>query len=471
MKRFRATLAAGLVSAFVPAVGHAQGFGLYEHGSCTMGRAGAAVAKPCPDGSAIMFNPAGLTALGGGWVASGGLTLIAATGGFQDDYTGTGFNLKNPPIPVPHGYVAYGITDKLAAGIGVFVPYGLGSRWDSLTFDGRFNGYDNDLRAFYIQPTVSYRVHPRVSVGAGFDFVLSSVKLKQFLDLSEFGVPGQPITFGQLGIPFHTGFAKAEINATNATGFGGHFGVMADVTNKLHFGARYLMQVKVNYSGTANFEPVATGLTLAPGNPLAVALGLPTTLPTDLDLVLAGANLFSSGGPLADQGGKATIMMPWQIAVGLAYDVSDRLTVLADYQFVHWSSFQSLTLDFETAATPDEVLVENFKNTHGVRLGFDYAINDQWTVRGGYLYHTGAAPPETVTPILPEGTRNEFTLGLGFDLLSNLHADVAYQYLRQNHRRGRVVGPPSGQPGTLAMNSGVYIFNGNLAAATFTVRF
>src|SRR5437879_1201387 len=47
-----------LVAGSAPA--SAQGFSVYEQGACAMGRAGAGVAAPCEDGSAIFFNPAGL---------------------------------------------------------------------------------------------------------------------------------------------------------------------------------------------------------------------------------------------------------------------------------------------------------------------------------------------------------------------------------------------------------------------------
>src|SRR2546425_13244755 len=46
-----------------PPLVSAQGFGLYEHNSCTMARGGVAAASPCPDGSPIFFNPAGLVGL------------------------------------------------------------------------------------------------------------------------------------------------------------------------------------------------------------------------------------------------------------------------------------------------------------------------------------------------------------------------------------------------------------------------
>src|SRR2546422_444535 len=75
----------------------------------------------------------------------------------------------------------------------------------------------------------------------------------------------------------------------------------------------------------------------------------------------------------------------------------------------------------------------------------------KWTFRGGYLYHGGAAPAETVTPLLPEGNRNEFTAGATGKLSRGLTPDLAYPFIRQNDRRGPPPGglfnPPRPHPG------------------------
>src|SRR3989442_13070669 len=102
-----------LLSAGIPALVQAQGFGIYELGSCTMGRAGTAVAEPCDDGSAIFFNPAGLVGQKGGR-ASAGVTLIKVVGGFTDDLFGPKTDLTNGTIPVPPRNVRYGGTPKVA---------------------------------------------------------------------------------------------------------------------------------------------------------------------------------------------------------------------------------------------------------------------------------------------------------------------------------------------------------------------
>src|SRR3989449_2439915 len=87
-KRMRRSVRYALVlCAGFPALLGAQGFGLYELGTCGMGRAGTGVATPCPDGSAIFFDPAGLAGVKG-WHVSVGGTLIKVHGGFTGDATG-----------------------------------------------------------------------------------------------------------------------------------------------------------------------------------------------------------------------------------------------------------------------------------------------------------------------------------------------------------------------------------------------
>jgi long-chain fatty acid transport protein len=60
----------------------AQGYGVYEQGACAMARAGAAVASPCADGSAIFFNPAAIATGRDGSTLSAGGTLIGPRGDF-----------------------------------------------------------------------------------------------------------------------------------------------------------------------------------------------------------------------------------------------------------------------------------------------------------------------------------------------------------------------------------------------------
>jgi len=459
---------AWLLIAGFPALLSAQGFGIYEQNTCTMGRAGTAAAAPCPDGSAIFFNPAGLAGLPGGHV-SGGVTIIKVMGGFTDDIFAETTDLTDPLLFVPQVYATYALTPKVGVGIGLFAPYGLQTRWP-LTFDGRFSGYDNAIRTVYVQPTVAYQVTPWLKLGGGVDIVHGSVALHQRLDLSHTPVPvaGLPpgTTFGAFGIADGTDFADVDLSAST-TGFGGHFGAIAQVNPRLSIGAHYLMKVNLDYSGTAHFTPVNTGLTI----PATIALpGLPV-IPagTPLDAFLASLGLFSNPALLADQTATASIANPDMLVVGVAFKANDQLTLIADYQWTHWATFSVLNLEFDPNTLLNQTLYESYQSTNGIRVGAEYA-NQGWTFRGGYLYHEGAAPAQTVTPLLPEGARNEFTGGFGLKLGRQLTADFAYQYIRQNDRRGRTRETPNVMP-TVALNNGLYTFSAHLFGVSLAFTF
>src|SRR5690606_32746046 len=111
----------------------------------------AGVASPCSDGSAALFNPAAL-ALQGSAVGLG-VTGISTAIDFTYDQTGERIERDGSTSPVPFGFLNYRINDRLAAGIGVFAPYGLGIDWP-LDFEGRYVTYDTSLRNIYVQPTV-----------------------------------------------------------------------------------------------------------------------------------------------------------------------------------------------------------------------------------------------------------------------------------------------------------------------------
>ena len=438
MRRFALLLCAG-----VPSLVAAQGFGVYEHNTCAMGRAGVAAASPCADGSAIFFSPAGLAGLSGTHFSMG-VTLIAAQGNFTDDFVAHQTDLDNPLIPVPSVYITHALSPKLTVGIGAYAPYGLETKWPTAGFEGRFVGYNTDLKSIYIQPTVGYQVHPRLKVGVGVAYITSRLELHQRADLStQFAAPG--ITFAMLGLPTGTDFADAELKASG-TGFAVNFGGILKLSDRLTIGGHWLTRKTIDYDGTAVFDPIATGLVLPAGNPLGAPAGTP------VDALVAAQ--FGAGGALEDGDVKTSIVMPPQGSLGFAYRMTDDWTVMADYQLVVWGWFSSLKVDFANAATPDLTLTPSNNDTHGFRFGTEYRYSPKLMLRGGYLYHTAASPAEFVTPLLPEGARNEFTIGAGIELTPKLHADLGYQYIKQDDRRGTV---------NLALgNTGLYQFSAHL---------
>lgn len=459
MRRFHVWLAAGGLAALAtfPGALRAQGFSVNEHSTCAMARAGTAVAFPCDDGSAIVYNPAGLTLIPRGrtQISVGG-TLIAPSGGFTQDFTGFESDLNDRVYPVPAVYLTHGVSDKLGAGIGLFAPYGLETDWpdDAL---GRFASYKSKIRNIYIQPTVAYKFGEYVSFGAGFDINFMHLELQQHLDLSE--QEAQPgVTFGNLGIPAGTDFADAKVSGSG-TGVGYHLGVLVNLESVLSLGVRYLSRQKIgDIEGTAEFNQLATGLRVTPGSPFT-QLGLPVGASID-DLLLAPQ--FQAGGSLVKQDGTTGVRLPEQWNVGFMVKPTERLRVLAEWNRQNWEVWDELILDFNLL--PTTVLPQKFKATNTWRFGGEYEVGEGTFIRAGYLTHSAAAPRQTVTPTLPEGPRSEVTAGFGAKLAKGLRADLAYQYIDQADRRGR-----SGGPGT--PNDGLYTFKAHLFGATFSYTF
>lgn len=463
---------------------HAQGFAVYEQGTCAMGRGGAIVASTCDDGSAVLYNPAGLAGTTG-FTVSAGVTVIDANGSFTEDDTNDSFDLENKPTPVPHAYITYGINDRLAAGLGLYVPYGLGTKWP-MDFGGRFLGFDNSLQSIYVQPTVAYRLADRISIGAGLTVAFGSITINQRQDLSSVVIP-PGLRLSQLGAPAGTDFAEAALDAGGATGIGGNFGIQIQATERLSLGARYMTPIKLKYEGDATFTTVpftTDSWTLPANNPLGAPAGTPVgaiQLPagnpfgvpagTPLSTVIQGISQQVFSQALVDQDVSTELEMPAQLVLGIGVQATDDLLLLADYQWTNWASFEKIEIDFSAAGTPDRELKENFKNTNAFRVGAEYDLNEAWTLRAGVLTHNAAAPDETVTPLLPEADRTEYVLGLGWKPTPSIELNAAYQYLAQKDRRGRIVEPPEGQEPTESLNSGVYSFYAHLFATTLTLHF
>ena len=450
MQRFARSI---LIAAFgMPVLLSAQGFAVNELGTCAMGRAGTAAAGPCRDGSGVWANPASLAGLSGTHLSASG-TLIIPHGGFTDDLFGVKTDMPSQSYPVPSAYLTHQV-GKLGFGVGVFAPYGLGTKWCTgdpcapSDFIGRFDSYNTQIRSIYVQPTLAYQVTNWLSLGLGVAYIHSTLELHQRVDLSLQSLPTNPFingTFGLIGVPSFTDFADATLKGSgNGVAFNG--GILVKVSERLTLGGHFITKKTIKYKGDATFVQIPTNLVFATGT-----TPLNPTTPLPLDIPLAAQ--FASGGPLSNQTVSTAVVMPDQGTIGFAYKASDRWMVMGDYQQIVWGWFQQLVIDFSNATTPDRTQDEGFKDSHAFRVGVEYQYNTKTTIRGGYLYHTPAAPIKTVTPLLPEGARNEFTIGFGTDVMQGLRVDAAYQLILQQDRRGRA--------GT-TFNNGLYTFGANL---------
>ncbi len=405
-----------------PAVG--QGSSVYSQSACVTARGGAAVAAPCGDASSIYYNPAGIAFIPS--ALSAGFTAIYNTGSFtydQGPLAGQTVEREATTPIVPHGYfsIRFGNQDRLAAGFGVWAPYGLGIEWPE-DFEGRFISWKSELRGLYLQPTIAYQVVPgRLSIGGGPQIVLGRLELNQY-------VSGQLVN---PALPATSNLASGNLEGTG-TGIGGHIGILYQHDHRLSLGARYMHSVKIDLEGDAIFEQQSLE-----------QFGIPDALV---------APQFQPGAPLGPQTVSAELTLPPQAVVGIRFAATPQFALAFDYQWTGWNTFDVIEPEFEVLDAPPLVL--NYEDAHTFRLGGTYLASPALALRGGFIVNTAATPDETVTPILPEAERWLVSGGIGYDF-GTIRTDLVYQYLNQADRRGRVLSPPPGTSGE-TLNVGEY---------------
>jgi long-chain fatty acid transport protein len=433
----------------LPAAAGAQAFGLNEIGSCAIARGFAATAAPCEDASNIYWNP-GAMSKRPGWSFYGGVTPIKVDGSFTQDTTFRRFDAEVPTEYVPHLFLTYHTAGKSELGLGVYVPYGLTSQWGD-DFPGRFSAKKASLKSIYIQPNFAYRITDKWSVGGGPVFGHSTVELVQGIDLSGVRTPAGP-TFGQLGIPKRTEFARAQLKGSaNAVGF--NLGLQGELTPSWQMGVRFLSQLSFDYDADATFTPVNTGLTLAANNPFGAPAGTP------VDALLA--TQFTGAGALAPQKGKTQIRHPAQVQAGFAYTGLENTTLSAEYAYTGWKSFNQLPVTFSGAA-PSRVLLEDYNNTSAIRLGAERRYGNGSALRAGFTAATSAAPDVTVTPLLPEQDRQLGMVGGRLPLTESFALDLAYAHVFTAGRRGRIDERSNPTQTAEQLNNGFYKLSANV---------
>jgi long-chain fatty acid transport protein len=443
----------------------AQGFGVYEQGACMMGRAGAGVAAPCPDGSGIFFNPAALSV--DAKVVTFGGVIIDPRGSFTDTSTtsmkGTASTLNTNYYPVPNIYVSLPFAKKYAFGVGVFAPYGFTTDWP-VKSQGRYLGYKSVIEGLYIQPTFAVKLNDNVSIGIGVDVTRLNFELNQRADLSTQMLP-TGATFAQLGVAAGTDFADIQLRG-KTWNVGYHLGTIFKVNDRFSIGLRYLGGQKVDINdGTIDTTQIPA--VKPDGTPYTTPIALPG-IPAGTPMDALVAPQFASGGKLSDQSAMTTLPMPAQFVAGVAIKASRTVKLFLDYQFTNWTAFDTLKIDGQYL---DSVIPENYKNVSGLRVGTEIGLGQKSQFRAGFNVHGPAAPDQTVTPNLPEGSRQELTLGFGSKLSKAFRFDVSYMYLHQPDRAGRSYAGANPAAPTVADNNGVYSFMGHLFGLSMSVRF
>ena len=172
---FKIAASAMLVASVFASQAYAAGFQLSEQSSIQMGRAMAGAGVMGDDLSAVHYNPAGMTLLEGTRIQATG-TWVAVNAEYKGDKTGATENGRKKGQLVPAGYITHQVNDQVWLGLGLTVPYGMGTDFGR-DWEGADRGNKSMILTFDINPNVAWKVNEKFSVGAGLSLQYAKAKL------------------------------------------------------------------------------------------------------------------------------------------------------------------------------------------------------------------------------------------------------------------------------------------------------
>lgn len=416
MRRLIATICLIFASTYSVSAG---GFSIYEASIRANGMLGAFSAY-ADHASTIYYNPAGLSNLEGVQI-SGGATIISPRSSFRGPlpYSNQEYEMEKQNFMVPNFYGSYQISEGLTAGIGVYAPFGLGTKWEE-DWVGSATSIETELQTVFVNPAVAYTLPDfgigEVQIGAGL-MIAAAGEVKLSREVKEFAVEDNIFALeGSLKEP----------------AYGFNAGVLIHPTTDLTLGFTYRSSVEVEFEGDADF-----------------------------------GNLPESQFPTGATGG-TTIELPSSWVAAVNYNIMDNLSAEIDYVWWGWSSYDQLVINFDQdipALGGDQTVSDrDYDDTWQIRGGVEYSQFgvEGLTMRGGLAYDKNPIPDRTLDSTLPDSDRWLFSLGATYDITPSIAVDAAYIFIRADQRNS--VGSEEGP-------EGVYNTYANLPSLGFTLKF
>lgn len=417
MKKLLTMTALGVVLACSDA--NASGFFLKEQSAAAQGNAFAGATAGAEDISYSFYNPAGLTRHKGTKVSFGG-TWISPRSTAKDansrypslhdsgkGHSGYVDNIVHAAM-APQFYLSHQLNDKVTAGLSLNAPYGMITKYDD-QWAGRFHGTVSKVTAVTLTPMVAYKATDKLSIGGGIQMQYIKAILRN----------GQNAVVAE---------DRANLNG-DTFDVGYQLGALYELSDATRFGVGYRSQIRHKLKGDVKFD-----------------------------------------GPLSmlNQDISARLTTPASFTVGAYHDLTNRLSVMAEYSRVFWSSFKNLHIIGENGL--DSLTEENWRDTNFYALGASYQMDDQWKLRLGIAYDQSAVGNEYRTPRIPDSNRFWYSAGLEYKYNEKMTFNIGYTYIHASKAKVNLRGDHGGDGYRGALTAD-YSNRVNIVAASVSYNF
>lgn len=381
---FKIAAAAMMVAGAFATQTYAAGFQLSEQSAIQMARAMAGAGVVGDDLSAVHYNPAGMTLLSGTRMQATG-TWVAVNLDYEGD-SGQSENGRLKGQIIPAGFITHQINDSLWAGLGLTVPYGMGTEFGE-GWKGRERGTESMILTFDINPNLAWKVNEKLSVGGGVSLQYAKAELGSGRIVSENG---------------HT--INSNVKG-DSWAWGWNVGVMFQPVETVRLGLAYRSHIAHNADGHTTLSNVPNALL----NPYAPGV---SNLRSDMEV---------------------RIKTPDTVTLSATWEATDALRLSGTARWSKWSNFRSLNvqnLDLAGTKLGTTVVENNWDDTWFFSVGADYKLNGQWTVRGGVAYDQGPVENQYRMAVIPDTDRVWFSGGASYKYTDNLTFDFGATYIK-----------------------------------------
>ena len=262
-------------------------------------------------------------------------------------------------------------------GLAINNPFGAQTRWPDI-WPGMYISQEVAVNSLFIQPTASYRISSKFSVGLGFSYGNTNLLMRRALKVSTISST----------VPSSMSLSM------KGDGFGFNLGVFFRPNTQFSLGLSYRSPI---YSGITNGKATFD-------------------VPESLSALYQETNF------------KTEITLPGVFNVGLGYRPQESVLFTFDINYTGWSVYDSLNFEFESDQIPDSKSERNYKNAMAFRFGTEYELTETLALRGGLYYDQSPVQDGFVSPELPDADRLGFTLGAGLNMAKRLSLDLSFMY-------------------------------------------
>lgn len=359
---------------------NAAGTLVQEMSKMTVSTAGAGSAALAENASVAYSNPAGMS-----YIEGDALSVNAAVmdlGIYYHDDTDSSLDSDNAGGIQPYGsiYYVHQLNDDVHLGMSVSAQGGSALNYGT-DYAGALTLNDLKLSVIQFNPSVSYQVNNKLSIGGGLQIDYASFE--------------ESLLYGQGNIE------------TDSWTLGYNLGLMYQIDENNRLGIAY--RSRMNHDLTGLFS----------SNTMTVSVPIPGPIPGTIDKDISAKS--------GDTG--LNVLNPRQVEVSGLHQLTNPLSLVWSVGFEQWSDNDSTTISINDGNRISQI-ERNFEDVWTAAIGARYQLTSRLRLESGIGYASSPLDePESQGLDLPVDTQHRYSVGATYQWKKDISFNTYYSYV------------------------------------------